>query len=78
MLWDEESGEWFIWVLCGGMAIYNVSVRLTSEEVERFQNDPTSLDYLAYNIRYREDDFKDRRIELRFRDGIWSRATKLR
>ena len=60
---DEDTGTYFIDVVCGGSAIYTLRVRLTAQEVEKFLADPTSLETLASQIAYSPNAFADRTVK---------------
>jgi hypothetical protein len=63
VLLDEDTGPYFIDVVCGGNAIYTLRVRLTVEEVKKFLADPTSLETLASQIAYSLSAFADRTVK---------------
>lgn len=60
---DEDTGAYFIDVVCGGSVIYTLRIRLTAEEVEQFLADPTSLETLASQIAYSPSAFADRTVK---------------
>ena len=62
VLVDEGSGDHFIEVPCGGVVHYAVRVRLTADEVRRFEADPKALDDLAGRIAANPEVFSDRMI----------------
>ena len=57
VLLDEATGEYFIDVLCGGLAMYNVRLKLSDDELEAFKLDSTALDHLADRVCYSPETF---------------------
>jgi hypothetical protein len=62
VLLDESTGEYFIDVVCGGVATYLVRLKLTDDEVEAFKLDSGALDSLAERVSYSPDSFADRTV----------------
>ena len=50
VLHDEATGKYVLSALCGGFAMFMVDIDLTEDEIRRFNNDNTGLDYLAYEV----------------------------
>ena len=50
VLVDEPTGRHVLRVLCGGIAMYDVDVELTAEEIEAFRADPKSVDRIARDV----------------------------
>jgi hypothetical protein len=50
VLLDEETGNHFLEVMCGGVGLYPVRVKLSDEQIQDFRNDPESLFGLASRI----------------------------
>lgn len=75
VVFDEETGEWFLDAVCGSVGIYSVGVRLLPSEIEAFQQNPDALDGLASKIAYDPSQFADRAVTLYFQEnGQWSRS----
>jgi hypothetical protein len=58
---EDWRGRLFMNVLCGGIAMYDVRIELTAEEIEIFRGDPSGLDALATKIAYSPESFAHRR-----------------
>ena len=61
VLLDEATGEYFIDV-SGGVAMYDVRLKLSADEVEAFRHDSTALDSLADRVSYSPQEFADRTV----------------
>lgn len=59
---DERTGAYFLDVVCGGVGMYVVRIRLTPEEIEDFKRNETSLDGLARQVSYDPDRFAERLV----------------
>jgi hypothetical protein len=65
LLWgvflDEDKGNYYIEVECGGVAMYSVRIPLNKEEVEMFNQKPENLNGLAYDIARNPEKFEKER-----------------
>ncbi len=63
-LTKDEEGKYYIEVVCGGIAMENVIVMLTNEEILSYQKEgKTFLDDLSWEICKNRKKFEDRIIE---------------
>lgn len=62
-LYDDEAGGLVISVVCGGIGMYQVRIRLTEEEKERFEAvGEDFLTSLARKIAYDDASYSDRKL----------------
>ena len=59
----EAEGRFLLTVVCGTVAVFDVTIALSSHEIKRFQEEGKAyIDTLANQILYAPDNFLDRRI----------------
>jgi|JI8StandDraft_2_1071088.scaffolds.fasta_scaffold04777_2 hypothetical protein len=59
----EDKGKYILSVLCGTIAVFDVTIMLNQEETaEYLQKGETFLDYFSSTIRSYPEDFFERRI----------------
>ncbi|MBA4314383.1 hypothetical protein BSZ31_03050 [Limnobacter sp. SAORIC-690] len=52
-LFENESGELFFGVLCGGVGMFEAKIKLSKEEIEKYQSEGQKyLKILAEDIRH--------------------------
>jgi hypothetical protein len=49
-LYEDEKGDLWIEVVCGSIGLYEVTVKLLPDEVEKYRADPGFLEDLSYMI----------------------------
>lgn len=59
---DETDNSYYIQVLCGGVGMYKINVKLSNDEVKEFKENNQSLNDLAREIAMSPDKFKNRQI----------------
>jgi len=47
---DDETGEYFLEVVCGTVAIFSIRIKLEDPELEKYKADPESIRALAYDV----------------------------
>lgn len=62
VLTDEKTGEYFLEVTCGTVAIFLFRIKLRKPEIEKFLADETALEPLAFQIMDAPDSFLRRKI----------------
>jgi len=60
--WVDEKDEYFLEAVCGTVAIFTITVKLTAEEIAAYHKNHESLRMLAQSIVDRPDDFLHRRV----------------
>lgn len=60
----ERDGVKILSVVCGGVAVYEVNVRLTPDEAARVEGNDAELDALAESIRSNHAAYKDRQVKI--------------
>lgn len=64
-LWlDESSGERYLEVVCGRVAIFTITVRLDADEAAKADADPDFVRVLAQRISDSPDSYIARRVDL--------------
>lgn len=64
-LWlDESTGDKYLEVVCGTVAIFTVTVRLTPDELQRTDADPSFARVLAQRIVDSPSSYTVRRVDL--------------
>ena len=62
-LFENECGEIYIGVMCGGFASYEMKIKLNHEELTAYQNEgKKSLDKLALDVAHNSDSYEHRSI----------------
>jgi hypothetical protein len=64
VLVDEQTTEYYLDVVAGGVGMYVVRIHLTPEDVASFRQNPSTLDGLARQVSYDPDQFAERRIKI--------------
>lgn len=59
---DDETGEYFLEVACGTVAIYTIKIKLNEEEVKEYLKNPNDIRVLAYRICDYPKEYLDRRV----------------
>jgi hypothetical protein len=59
---DEAADEYFLEVLCGTVAVFTITIKLTKREIAAFRENPESLRVLAQKIADAPDKFFHRRV----------------
>ena len=59
---DEETGEYFLEVVCGTVAIFTIRIKLTKKEIAEFNKNPESVRVLANRIVYSPRSYLHRRV----------------
>jgi hypothetical protein len=62
VLTDEKTGEYFLEVTCGRTAVFLFRVKLRKNEIEKFLENETALEPLAFRILDAPDSFLRRKI----------------
>ncbi len=64
-LWlDESSGERYLEVVCGRVAIFTITIRLTADETAKSDTEPAFVRALAQEVSDSPDSFIARRVDL--------------
>lgn len=60
-LFENESGDVFFGVLCGGVGMFEAKIKLTEEEARQYEKEGEKyLKKLAEKIRYNTSEYADR------------------
>lgn len=59
---DDETGEYFLEVVCGTTAVFLFRIKLRKNEIEKFLANETALEPLALQIMDAPDSFLRRKI----------------
>ncbi len=58
---ENDSGDYILSVVCGGIAMFEMKIQLTPEEVSSYQNEGESfIERLATNVSKNTDAYKSR------------------
>lgn len=60
---DSDTGEYFLNVLCGTIAMYDFTIRLDESEIASFEKNREALEPLARKISYSQREFLDRQVK---------------
>lgn len=62
-LFEDEYGHLYIGVVCGGVAVYEMKIKLTTDEVDRYNAHGIAvMDDLANDIAHNSSSFESRAI----------------
>ena len=59
---DENTGEYFLEVVCGTVAIFTIRIKLDKEEIKSIRENPDNVRVLAYQISDAPNNFLHRRV----------------
>jgi hypothetical protein len=62
VLTDEKTNEYFLEVTCGKEAVFLFRIKLRKNEIEKFLENETALEPLAFRIMDAPDSFLPRKI----------------
>ena len=49
---EEETGKYFIEVVCGGVGMYEVTVPMLENEIQDFKFDPDRIKYVVREVTF--------------------------
>lgn len=61
VLFDDGKG-WVLTFLVGGVVEVDISIRLTSQEIEKIKNDLAYIDAIIDEVKKNQEDFSSREI----------------
>ncbi len=59
---ESETGEYFLEVVCGTVAIFTIRIRMSPAEVAAYEADPSTVRALAYEILDHPHEYNNRAI----------------
>ena len=60
--YDEETGEYFLEVECGTIAVYDLKIKLTDEEIAKYKNDSKFIRELALQVSSSPKNYDSRHV----------------